>query len=153
MTYRAKHERIVEAVRQGLEGDAAVEFLSASGFPVNTASIVRNLRLMGGRHKIQLLIDEGKSNTEVLQAVFPEEPPETFPIHAPRQEELFHQAAQADATLIDTPLYDTTKITLRLPTDVYEAVRIAARVEHKNQNQVIVDILTAALARMPAPEN
>ena len=42
-----KHERIVEAVRLGLDGEAAVDFVRQSGFALTTTGIARHLRKMG----------------------------------------------------------------------------------------------------------
>jgi plasmid stability protein len=42
-----------------------------------------------------------------------------------------------------------------MPEDLYEAIRLAAKAERKSQNDLIVDILTAALSQvpdLPAPE-
>jgi len=151
MQTRQKQERIIEAVRLGLEGDAAVEFLCRNGYATTSASIARHLRQLGGRKTVEKLIEEGKSNAEVLQAAFPGESPAVVPHKPPRQRELFDAPPAAPPRLLgaDVPLYETTKLTLRLPRDVYEAVRVAAKAENKPQNQLIVDILTAALSRMP----
>ena len=68
----AKLERVVEAVRQGLEGDAAIEFIHQSGFAMTPAGIARHLRRMGGRGRIQELIDEGLTNVKILRTCLPE---------------------------------------------------------------------------------
>ena len=39
----AKQERIIEAVRQDLEGDAAVEFVRQNGFAMSSAGVARHL--------------------------------------------------------------------------------------------------------------
>jgi len=155
MQTHAKQERIIEAVRLGLEGDAAVEFVCRSGHAMNTAAIVRHLRHMGGRGRIQQSVRQGLSNVEILQACYPEADLADIPQTAPKQEELFTPSpAPADTEAIpaeDMPLYETAKLTLRLPSDLYEAVRLAARAENKTQSQLITDILTSALSRMPEP--
>jgi len=46
-------------------------------------------------------------------------------------------------------MFDTRKIALRLPSDLYEAIQLAAHAENTSKNQLIVDILTSALAQMP----
>lgn len=151
MQTRQKQERIIEAVRLGLEGDAAVEFLCRNGYATTSPAIARHLRQLGGRNAVEKLIGEGKTNAEVLQAAFPDEDPSDIPHKAPRQRELFDAPPVAPPRPLgsDVPLYETTKLTLRLPRDVYEAVRVAAKAENKPRNQLIVDILTAALSRMP----
>ena len=149
MQTRQKQERIIEAVRLGLEGDAAVEFLCGSGYAMTSPAIARNLRMLGGRKAIENLIGQGMSNAEVLQLAFPEDTQYPIP-HQPTQRELFQPAPGATVGADDDmPLYDTTKLTIRIPRDLYEAIRMAARAENKPQNQLIVDILTTALSRMP----
>ena len=151
MQVRQKQERVVEAVRLGLEGDAAVEFLCSSGYAMTSPSIVRNLRMLGGRKAIEDLISQGMSNGEVLQATFPQDAAYPIPHQPPTQRELFQPLAAAGPLVEndDIPLYETTKLTIRIPRDLYEAIRIASKAENKPQNQLIVDILTAALSRMP----
>lgn len=151
MQTRERQERVIEAVRLGLEGDAAVEFLCRSGYPATSPAIARQLRLFGGRKAIEDCIKAGKSNVGILEEICPGEGPIELPHQPPKQRELFDASAHTPAPSVDMdmPLYETTKLTLRLPRDVYEAVRVAAKAENKPQNQVIVDILTAALSRMP----
>lgn len=150
---RAKQERIIEAVRHGLEGDAALVFIRESGYAMSPSGIARHLRGMGGRGKVQEMINQGLSNRHVLLKCFPDADLSALPKEAPTQCELFGQdvaPARAEAPdSADLPVYDTTKITLRLPNDVLEAVRLAAKAEAKTQNQLIVDILTTALSRIP----
>jgi len=151
MQARQKHEHIIEAVRLGLEGDAAVEFLCRSGYAMTSPAIARNLRTLGGRKTIENLISQGMSNAEVLQLALPETAQYPIPQQPPKQRELFQPVPDpADGADDDhTPLYETTKLTIRLPRDLYEAIRIAAKTENKPQNQLIIDILTAALSRLP----
>lgn len=150
---KAKLERIIEAVRHGLEGDAAVEFIHRSGYAMTSAGIARNLRAMGGRRRVQDLIAEGKSTVDILKSVFPEDDFSEFDRIPPSQQELFGEgSAPAGASLVpgtNLPLYETTKLTLRVPNDLFEAIRLAAKLENKTQNQLIVDILTSALSQMP----
>ncbi len=152
---RAKQERIIEAVRQNLEGDAAVEFVCRCGFAMTSAGIVRNLRLMGGRGRIQELIEAGKTNLEILHECFPDDESEDLPHLPPLQPDLFESRTHTASTLPSdedhVPLYETAKLSLRIPADLFEAIRIAARVEHKTQSQLVIEILTRALARMPEP--
>lgn len=149
----AKRERVIEAVRHGLEGDAAVEFIHNSGFAMTTAGIARHLRSMGGRAAVQTLIEAGHNNREILERCFPGDDLSVVPEPEPTQGELFDAG--------DTPApppavgvhhdeqFETTKLTLRVPHDLYTALRIASRVEGKPQNQLIVEILTTALSQIP----
>ena len=154
MQTRAKQERIIELVRQGLEGDAAVEFVQHSGHAITSRGIVQHLRHMGGRGRILRFIEEGKTNIEILQICFPDTDLAALHLPPPTQSDLFGDEAPPAAAHRpdeDAPLYDTSKLTLRLPSDLYEAIRVAAKAENKTHNELITDILTAALARMPAP--
>lgn len=152
-TTHAKQERIIEAVRLGLEGDAAVEFVRESGFAMTSAGIARHLRSMGGRGHVQELIDADLSNTEILQHCFPEEDMSHLHEAPPSQQELFdseeHTPAVPPPDLTAAGMFETRKIALRLPSDLYEAIRLAAKAENTSKNQLIVDILTSALAQMP----
>ena len=150
---RAKQERIVEAVRRGLEGDAAVEFVRNSGYAMTVAGIARHLRSMGGRGAVQSFLNEGKTNKEILEVCFPDDDLSDVPIEPPRQPDLFvSEAPPASSDGAEThgiPLYETRKMSIKLPADLYEAIRVAAKAEGLGQNQLIVDILTSALSRMP----
>ena len=150
---KAKQERVIEAVRHGLEGDAAVEFIHQSGYAMTQAGIARHLRAMGGRGRVQELIAEGKSNLDILKRAFPEEDFSEFERIPPSQGELFgEQAAAASANFLQqtgVPLYETAKLTIRIPAELYEAIRLACKAENKTQNQLIVEILTKALSQMP----
>ncbi|HNV21020.1 MAG TPA: hypothetical protein PKM22_05195 [Candidatus Hydrogenedentes bacterium] len=149
----AKQERIIEAVRRNLEGDAAVEFIRESGFAMTSAGIARHLRSMGGRGHVQELIESDLSNIEILQHCFPEEDLSHLHEAPPSQPELFdtseHTAAVPPPDLATPSMFDTRKIALRLPSDLYEAIQLAAHAENTSKNQLIVDILTSALAQMP----
>ncbi len=149
----AKQERIIEAVRLGLEGDAAVEFVRASGFAMTSAGIARHLRSMGGRGHVQELIDSDLSNIEILQHCFPAEDVSHLHEAPPSQPDLFdsdeHHPVVPPPDLTAGGMFETRKIALRLPSDLYEAIQLAAKAENTSKNQLIVDILTSALAQMP----
>ena len=154
MQTQAKRERIVEAVRHGLEGDTAVGFVHQSGYAMTAAGIARHLRAMGGRGTIHDLIDQGLTNVEIIQTCFPDADLSELKAAPPTQGELFGVEVVASAALpppasTDAPLYETTKVSLRVPADLYEAIRLAAKVEKKTQTQLIVEILTSALSQMP----
>jgi hypothetical protein len=145
-----KHERIVEAVRLGLEGETAVDFVRQSGFAVTTTGIARHLRKMGGRGQIVALINEGRSNWEILQAAYPEERYEHLTVLPPSQGELFNESPKVPHNLLPfQDLFESTKITLNLPNDLLEAIRMAAKAEKTTQSQLIIDILTSAMSRVP----
>ncbi len=156
MPIRVKQERIIEAVRRGLEGDRAVEFVCRSGYAMNTTAIARHLRAMGGRGRIQSLIELGKSNLEILQECFPAEEIQKLPLLKPAQGELFAEKltpAPAPNLADNLLLYETARLTLRVPADLYEALQIAAHAENKTQNQLIIDILSTALSQLPRRPN
>lgn len=150
---RAKQERIVEALRLGLDGAQAVEFLHQSGFAMTEPGLARHLRALGGRDAVLGQVRAGSSNVEILQSAFPEEDLSFLQAEPPSQPELFEpeqfrvvpavHAGSQDAQ------FETTKLTLKVPTDLYEAIRLAARAEGKKRNELVVDILTAALSKMP----
>ena len=154
-TAHAKLELVVEAVRHGLEGDAAVEFIHRHGYAMTVAGIAKHLRRMGGRGKVQEVINQGKSNHEVLRILFPEENFDDLPPEPPSQGELFADTPPPASLANEEGLasqIETRKITLKVPEDLYEAIRIAAKAEHKSQNDLIIEILTRALSQMPFPE-
>ena len=146
-----KHERIVEAVRLGLDGETAVDFVRQSGFALTTTGIARHLRKMGGRGHIVALINEGRSNWEILQASYPEERFEHLTVLPPSQGDLFSDNSPKvpDNLLPFQDLFQSTKITLTLPNDLLEAIRLAARAEKTTRSQLIIDILTSAMSRVP----
>ncbi len=154
---RAKQERIIEAVRQGLEGDDAVEFIHRSGFAITPVAVARYLRSLGGRGGLQDLIARGLSNIAILQHCFPKEDFEAAVAEEPNQGELFELErfrAESHSSPFIPPqpqLFETTKVTVHLPTDLYEAIKLAARAEGKKRNDLIVEILTSALSQMPNP--
>ncbi|MDQ1258118.1 MAG: hypothetical protein QG656_2727, partial [Candidatus Hydrogenedentes bacterium] len=120
---QVKDERVVEAVRHGLEGDAAVEFIHQSGHAMTVAGIARHLRRMGGRGRVQDLIALGQSNLDILKTCFPDDDFSEFVLEPPSQQELFEEHQGAPVTVpfrsANAPLYDTTKLTLRMPSDLY----------------------------------
>ena len=156
---RAKQERIIEAVRHGLEGLAAVESIQQSGYAMTSAGIAKHLRSMGGRGHIMDLIEAGKTNFEILQGCFPEDDLSHMKPVPPSQEELFGQQGGGHSIHRFMPhsenLYEMRKMAIKVPADLYEAIRLASKAEGKSQNDLIVDVLTSALSRVPlhADEN
>ncbi|HNR30866.1 MAG TPA: hypothetical protein PKI11_08240 [Candidatus Hydrogenedentes bacterium] len=151
----AKRERVIEAVRNNLEGEAAVEFIHQSGYAMTAAGIARHLRGLGGRGRVQDLIEQGKTNHEILALCFPEEA-EALPPPPPDQPELFVDELEPGRAVHappDAPEFEVTKLTVKLPTELYEAVRLAAKAEGTTQNQIVVDILTSALGQLPRPDH
>jgi len=150
---RAKQERVIEAVRRGLEGEAALNFIRESGYAMTASGIARHLRGMGGRGKLQAFVEEGMTNAEIVLRCFPDADVSALPQEPPSQGELFGFDRSAtrlvDLDTPDTPVYDTTKISLRLPNELCEALRLAARAEGMTQSQLITEILTTALSRSP----
>ncbi len=148
-----KQERVIEAVRQGLEGEDAVDFIRQSGFAVTSAGIARHLRKLGGRGHIVELIKDGRDNWEILQASYPEERFEHIAVLPPSQGDLFTENPPApkvpENLLHYQDLFESTKITLKLPNDLLEALRLAARAEKTTQSQLIIEILTSAMSQMP----
>lgn len=148
-----KQERVIEAVRRGLEGDDAVAFIRNSGYALSPVGVARHLKSLGGRARVEELIAQGKNNIDIIGLLNPEADTTDLPQPEPSQQELFVDLTQGDhgppMDDLDRAGFESTKMTLRLPTDVYEALRIAARVENRTQNELIVDILTSALNQMP----
>jgi hypothetical protein len=145
---RLKQERVIEAVRLGLDGDAALEFIHQSGFALTLAGVARHLKALGGRGQVQTWIAEGLANRDILARVFPEDDLDDVPIHEPEQPELFESGARVPH---EPPGggFDSTKLTIKLPTDLYQAVSLAARAEGKSRADLIVEILTAQLSLLP----
>ena len=118
---------------------------------------MRNLRLMGGRGHVQELILRGLSNDDVLELCLPHDATQPAFRSLPHQADLFPDqpahtnAMREDDNVLppDIPLYEMTKMTLRLPADLYEAIGMAARAESKTRNDLVVEILTSVLSRMP----
>ena len=149
----AKQELVIEAVRQGLEGGDSVEFIQKGGFAMTVSGIARHLRSMGGRGKVKDLIDAGHSNLEIMEFCFPEADLTDIKAGNLPQPDLFHGEPSTFETAPpeDSPLYSTTKLTMRIPSELYEAIRAASQAEGKTQTQLVVDLLTSALSRMPEP--
>ena len=148
---RAKQERIIEAVRHGLEGDAAVDFVHQSGFAMTHAGVARHLGSMGGIVKVQEAIAEGKSNLDILHDAFPDDPLEGMEEPAPDQGELFSEGTQRQPipfTPVQRQAFETRKLTLTIPSDLHEALKLAAKGEGKNRNDLIVEILTRSLSHV-----
>ncbi len=153
MRHAKKDERIVEAVRRALEGAAAVDFLRSCGYALTGPGIARHLREFGGRGRVAGLIAEGRTNEEVLDACLPAGSGAAAPLMAPEQGSLFESgdAAYDGPTEKDSSLFPTTRLTIRVPSDLYAALRLAAHAEKKGVNQAIVDTLTWAMSRLPNP--
>ena len=75
------------------------------------------------------------------------------PAQPPTQCELFDEAGaenpHSPLPAASAPLYETTKLTLRIPTDLYTAIQIASKVEGKSRSALIIEILTSALSQIP----
>lgn len=145
---RLKQERVIEAVRHGLQGDAAVEFIHNSGYAMTNAGIARHLRSMGGRGLVQDRINEGMSNYDILAQIFPKDELEGIERPEPNQQELFLAEPGSKADSGEDP-YEFTKITLKIPSDLYEAIKLAAHAENKSRSDLIIEILETTLSRMP----
>ncbi len=147
-----KQERIIEAIRRDLPEDQAVVFVQSSGYAMTPTAYRRHLKRMGGRENVERLIRSGKSNREIMEFLFPEANLTELPLQPPVQGQLFVDLTVAGPTEPeppDSPVYDTVKLTLHLPADVYEALRLAARAEGKTQNRLITELLTTALSQGP----
>jgi hypothetical protein len=110
---------------------------------------------MGGRGRLAALIEEGRSNREIMALLFPDTDADMLPREVPSQGELFKEESMETHALDFAPtdeMFDTTRITARIPSDVYEAFRIAARVEGKSQSQLLSEILSYHLSRLPRRE-
>ena len=143
-----KQERIVEAVRQGLEGDATLEFMHQSGYAMTAAGIARHLKKLGGRGRIESMVQEGHSNVEVLDACLPDEDLSEVRKLLPEEGDLFGASAAA-VRVENSPVYATAKLTIQIPAELYEALRAAAQAERKSQNRLITELLTKSLSNMP----
>jgi predicted HicB family RNase H-like nuclease len=149
---RSKQERVVEAVRRGLEGEDSVAFVCQSGYAMSIAGIARHLRALGGRGRVQELINAGKSNIEILELCFPGDDLEGLEAEPPSQGDFFHEEdalPEPPSSLLEMDMFGSRRISLKVPEDVYEALRLAARAERKSQNDLVVEILTRALSQMP----
>ena len=151
MAKNAVHKQtlVIEAVRRGLQEGDAVEFVRQSGYAISEAGVARHLRGMGGRGRVLELINAGKTNEEILEVCFgPDEAAESEPDPTPALEA--HEGPMSNIVdLRATAQFETRKVSIRLPGDLYEAIRLAAKGEGMSQNQLIVELLTMALSRVP----
>ena len=154
---RAKQERVIEAVRHGLEGEATVDFVRQSGFAITRAGIARHLSALGGIVKVQEAIAAGQSNLDILQAAYPETSLDELKSQTPDQGELFINSSAPQNPTPYTPIqrqaFETRKLTLTIPSDLHETLKLAAKGEGKTRNDLITEILTQALAHMPRQSN
>lgn len=148
-----KRERIIEAVRKGLSGDAIVDFVHQSGHALSMTGFERHLAKMGGLDQVKTYVDSGLSNVEILTTCFPELVLEDLEkvIVSVTPFRSISPALRHGAARAELPEFATTKMTITVPTELYEALRAAAQAEVTSQNQLIVDLLTAELSRMSAP--
>lgn len=146
-----KRERIIEAVRQGLCGEAIVDFVRTSGHALSGTGFERHLAKMGGLDQVKTYVDSGLSNVEILTTCFPELDLEDLEkvIVSVTPFRSISPALRRGAGRVELPEFATTKLTLTIPSELYEAIRAAAQGEGTSQNQLIVDLLTTALSRMP----
>ncbi len=151
---REKQLQVIEAVRRNLEGTEAIDFIRQSGYAMTPSGIARHLRSMGGRATVEAKIAEGQANHEVLQAAFPDEDIASQVAPAePSQTDLFGDTAPTSIGQSPQAMFESVRMTIRVPEDVHEAIKIAAKVEGKRQNDLIVEILEQGLSRLPAPES
>jgi hypothetical protein len=144
-----KQTLVIEAVRRGLQEGDAVEFVRQSGYAISESGVARHLRGMGGRGRVLELINAGKTNEEILDVCFgTDEESASEPDPTPAMEA--HESPLSNIVdLRATAQFETRKVQLRLPGDLYEAIRLAAKGEGMSQNQLIVELLTNALSRVP----
>ena len=150
-----KHERVIESIRLGRFDEEAVDFVHTSGFAITQRGLERCVQAMGGLGRVQRLIHEGKTNIEILEICFPASNVAELRAHIPTMPEYPSSGPSPIEPLVrpdDIPLYDTAKVTIHLPADVYEAVRMAAHAEGKTQQQLIVEMLIYALSQLPRPD-
>ena len=145
-----KLEHVIELVRLGLEGDAAIAHLQKSGFTTTSAGIARNLRRLGGRGEIARHIAQGRSNAEIVHQLLPPARESEAKLLG-GQPELFEGGAPK-RSINEAQLFPSKKMTIQIPAELFEAIRLAARAEGKTQNQVIVELLTYQLSRMPVQQ-
>lgn len=149
---RAKQEQVIEAVRHGLDGEEAAGFVRQKGFAMTASGVARHIGTLGGREVLLGKLDAGMTPLEILAERYPKDAEaHALPEERHSQQDLFEETESPAAPLPfpKQDLFETTKLSLRIPTDLYEAIRIAAKVEGKTQAQLIVDILTSWLSRMP----
>ena len=144
-----KQELVIEAVRRGLDEGGAVAFVRQNGFALSVAGLNRHLRSMGGRGRVLELINAGKTNEEILEVCFG---PDEDALSEPDPTPLLEARESPMTNIVDlraTAQFESRKISIRVPGDLYEAIRLAAKGEGTSQNQLIVDLLTMALSRVP----
>jgi hypothetical protein len=150
---RQKQERCIEAIRQRLVGDAAVAFVHDCGFAMTESAFQRHVHALGGRDKIVSLFGENKTNIDILSLHFPKEDFSLLASERLHQGDLFVADAKAAGTVpfakSNAEEFETTKLTLNLPSDLHQALRMASKAEGKNKTQLIVEILTAAMSQLP----
>jgi len=151
---KAKQERIIEAFRQGLDGEVAVRFVRESGFAMTALGLARLAGKLGGRDNVLRLIEDGYSNDQVLQRCLPEDEHLQAEAIPPNQPPLFVEETPPVPALSAVPrsiAFEHTKLTLRVPNDLYAAIKLAAHAEGKSRTDLVVDILTRSLSSMPGP--
>ena len=150
---RRKQERCIEAVRQRLENEDALAFIHECGFAMTESEMLRHRQSFGGREVILLRIGENKSNVKILSSHFQKEDFSDRNIEVSHQDDLFAKNPTATGTIPfakdSTEEFETTKITLGIPSDLYQALRMASKAEGKNKTQLIVEILAVAMSRLP----
>lgn len=149
---RAKQERIIEAVRMGLEGDAALDFVREGGYALTPNGMVRYLRQMGGRGEIAAHIKAGKSNLDILQELYPEEEVHLSLLQRPSQGVLFEETSTPSPSpfLHASPQpFESTKMTVYFPNELYEALRLYAHAQGKSRNDAVIELIRASLSRLP----
>jgi len=151
---KAKLECLLQALREGCRGSHAAAYVRRSGFALTAPGVEQRLRQLGGEAAVYARIAAGWSNAEIVEEAFPGENLEWMKGLPPKQGELFEALPSAANTAALWPAakaapFESTRITLRVPSDLYEAICIAARVEQTSRTQLIVDLLTSALSRIP----
>lgn len=152
----AKQERVIEALRRELEGEAAVVFIRESGFAMTKRGLARHLGMLGGRETVLQWLQLGYSNEQVLQKCRPEDAALQARHIPPTQPALFEAAAETPTSNTIIPLdrqqkgdFEHTKLTLNLPNELYIALKLAAYGENKTRTELVIEILSHALSRMP----
>lgn len=149
---RQRQERVLDCVRQQLDGAAALAFLRQHGLRVSEPVLDRLVRSLGGHDRLLEQMEAGLSNAEILAQCAALED-DTNKDGPDRQSELF---SMQDFPTLERGVFpgltglETTKMTLRVPTDLYEALGFAARGEGTTRTQLVIDLLTHALSRMPS---
>lgn len=145
----AKRDRVVEAMRRGFEGDAAVEFVQQSGFAVSVAGLARHLRTLGGRDRVLKLVQQGLSNEEIMErSISQNETRRRKAVPRKLGEAKTSSNRSEERRIVDDALFPTKRLSLNVPTELYEAIRLAARTEGKTQSQLISELLISGLSRM-----